>query len=307
MSAVVQINNLTKKFGDFTAVQNLTLEMKKGESFGLIGPRGSGKSTVFKLLYGALTLTTGEAFLLGLNVRDHILEIKSRVGIVPQEGGFDPELTVFENLKVLSQFYKFPDSFSKNSVEFNLRRLKLEDKIDNFVSELSYEQTKRLSLARALIHKPELLLVDDFFLGLTESGIKEFIEFFNLLKSEGVSVLHTFESHTYAEILCDRVGLMDHGRILISGTPGSLKSELIGQHILEFESHFSDMNYYLQKIRESDFEYQVYRDTVNVFVRSPRTLKDVYSLISSERITMRKANLADVFLRLSGRPLGSEK
>ncbi|MFN9066028.1 MAG: ATP-binding cassette domain-containing protein, partial [Bdellovibrionales bacterium] len=264
-------------------------------------------STVFKLLYGALTLTTGEAFLLGLNVRDHILEIKSRVGIVPQEGGFDPELTVFENLKVLSQFYKFPDSFSKNSVEFNLRRLKLEDKIDNFVSELSYEQTKRLSLARALIHKPELLLVDDFFLGLTESGIKEFIEFFNLLKSEGVSVLHTFESHTYAEILCDRVGLMDHGRILISGTPGSLKSELIGQHILEFESHFSDMNYYLQKIRESDFEYQVYRDTVNVFVRSPRTLKDVYSLISSERITMRKANLADVFLRLSGRPLGSEK
>jgi lipooligosaccharide transport system ATP-binding protein len=305
MSAVVQINNLTKKFGDFTAVQNVSIEVQKGECFGLIGPRGSGKSSILKLLYGALSFSAGEAFLLGLNVRDHIIEVKSRVGIVPQEGGFDPELTVFENLKVFSQFYDLPESFTKNSLELNVRRLKLEDKIDSFVSELNLEEVKRLSLARALIHQPELLLVDDFFVGLSSASILELSEFFKQLRADGVSVLLTFESETLAEVLCDRVGLIDHGRILINGSPDSLKAELIGQHILEFDAKFSDMNYYLQKIRENDFEYQVFKDTINVFVRSPRTLKEVYNIVSSEKITMRKANLGDVFLRLSGRPLES--
>lgn len=300
MSAVVQINNLSKKFGDFAAVDHLSLEIKKGECFGFIGPRGSGKSTLLRVLYGGTSITTGEAFVLGLNVKDHIIEIKSRIGIVPQQGGIDPELTVLENFQVFSKFYDLQPIHFEESLSSLLRRLKLEDKIDRLLADMTIEDQKRVSLGRALIHKPDLIIVDDIFTELSSRALEDFHQFFQELKNEGLSIILSANGFADLEKVCDRVGIMDYGKLLISGPPVTLKAELIGQEVLEFDAKSADINYYLQKIRENNFDYQVYHNTVHIFVKSPRTLKEAYALISGDRMVLRKPNLGDVYLRLSG-------
>lgn len=300
MTAVVQINNLSKKFGDFTAVNNLSLEIKQNECFGFLGPFGSGKSTLMKSLYGVTPIHSGEAFILGLNIKDHDIEIKSRIGILPQSGGVDPDLTVIENLQVFSRFYDLQAAQLNERAAYLLRFLRLEDKVDKAVYELPLESVRRVSLARSLINSPDLLMIDDFFVGLESKYVEEFVQIFKTLKSEGMTLIMSSQNYTELEKLCDRVGLMDHGRLLISGSPGSLKQELIGQEVLEFDCKPADMNYYLQKIREQGFEYQVYHNTVNIFIKHPKTMKDAYNLVSSDRMLLRKPHLGDVFLRLSG-------
>ncbi len=303
MSAVVQIKNLIKKYEDFTAVSISSLEINESECFGLLGPRGSGKSSLAQILYGSSSLTEGDAFVLGLNVRDHMAEIKSRIGVVPQELIFDDELSVTENLKIYAQFYELSADNIADKISSLLRTLKIEDKSEHSIQSLDLFLKRKLSIALGLINTPDLLFIDEPTLGLDPASKKWILSFFKDLKQQKMTFILTTENETEAEMLCDKVALVDHGKILVVGKPATLIQELVGKEVVEFDCEAQDINYYIQKLKEQQFEYQVFQSTVMVFIGSGKLAKDVLSLVTSSRIMLRKPSLNDVFLRLSGSKL----
>lgn len=303
MTAVVQIKNLIKKYEDFTAVSIASLEINENECFGLIGPQGSGKSSLVQILYGSSSLTEGDAFVLGLNVQDHMSEIKARIGVIPQELILDEELSVIENLKIYAQFYEISEENMTDKISSILRLLKFEDKAEHSIQSLSLFLKKKLSMALGLINTPDLLFIDEPTMGLDPVSKKWVLNFLKELKQQKITFILTTESEIEAELLCDKVALIDHGKILVVGKPATLIQELVGKEVVEFDCETQDINYYIQKLKEHQFEYQVFQSTVMVFIGGGKLAKDVLSLVTSSRIILRKPNLNDVFLRLSGSKL----
>jgi|GEM_PF-2318308 len=305
MAAVVQIKNLIKKYDDFTAVNIASLEINENECFGLLGPKGSGKSSLAQILYGSSSLTEGDAFVLGLNVQDHIAEIKARIGVIPQEMIVDDELSVTENLKIYAQFYELSVESVTDKISSLLRSLKIEDKAEHSIRSLSLLSKKKLSIALGLINSPDLLFIDEPTLDLDPTSKKWILNFLKDLKQQKLTFILTTENETEAELLCDKVALVDQGKILVVGEPAALIQELVGKEVVEFDCEPQDINYYVQKLKEQKFEYQVFQSTVMVFIGSGKLAKEVLSLVTSSRIMLRKPSLNDVFLRLSGSKLGN--
>lgn len=307
LDTVVQVKNMVKKYGDFTAVAGLSLEINKGECFGILGPNGAGKSSLLKILYGSSQLTSGDVFILGLNVNNHMTEIKSRVGVVPQDDGLDTDLTVIENLKIFGQFYDLDERTINERADQLLRLMKMEDRADRAVETLSGGMKRRLAVARSLINNPDVLFLDEPSTGLDPQARLWIWDFFRSLKEKKSTLILTTHYMEEAESLCDRLAIIDHGKILALGTPAQLIYEHIGREVVEFDAKTQDMNYYIQKLKSQSFEYQVYHQTVHIFIKDGQSSKDVIQLFSSDRITIRKPTLNDVFLRLSGSQLRDEK
>jgi len=307
LDTVVQVKNMVKKYGDFTAVAGLSLEINKGECFGILGPNGAGKSTLLKILYGSSQLTSGDVFILGLNVNNHMTEIKSRVGVVPQDDGLDTDLTVIENLKIFGQFYDLDEKTINERADQLLRLMKMEDRADRAVDTLSGGMKRRLAVARSLINNPDILFLDEPTTGLDPQARLWIWDFFRSLKDQKSTLILTTHYMEEAESLCDRIAIVDHGKILALGTPTHLIFEHIGREVVEFDAKTQDMNYYIQKLKAQNFEYQVYHQTVHIFIKDGQSSKEVIQLFLSDRITIRKPTLNDVFLRLSGSQLRDEK
>ncbi|MFN8791174.1 MAG: ABC transporter ATP-binding protein [Bdellovibrionales bacterium] len=306
LDTVVQVKNLVKKYGDFVAVNGISLNIQKGECFGILGPNGAGKSSLLRILYGSSQLTSGDVFILGLNVHNHMSEIKSRIGVVPQDDGLDTDLTVFENLKIFGQFYDLDEKVISEKTDQLLRLMKIEDKADRAVDTLSGGMKRRLAVARGLINSPEILFLDEPTTGLDPQARRWIWDFFKELKSQNSTLVLTTHYMEEAEFLCDRIAIVDHGKILALGTPAELIYEQIGREVVEFDAKTSDLNYYVQKLKAQNFEYQVYHQTVHIFIKDDQSAKDVIQLFSSDRIMIRKPTLNDVFLRLSGSQLRDE-
>lgn len=306
LDTVVQVKNLVKKYGDFVAVNGISLNIQKGECFGILGPNGAGKSSLLRILYGSSQLTSGDVFILGLNVHNHMSEIKSRIGVVPQDDGLDTDLTVFENLKIFGQFYDLDEKVISEKTDQLLRMMKIEDKADRAVDTLSGGMKRRLAVARGLINSPEILFLDEPTTGLDPQARRWIWDFFKELKNQNSTLVLTTHYMEEAEFLCDRIAIVDHGKILALGTPAELIYEQIGREVVEFDAKSSDLNYYVQKLKAQNFEYQVYHQTVHIFIKDDQSAKDVIQLFSSDRIMIRKPTLNDVFLRLSGSQLRDE-
>lgn len=306
LNTVVQIKNMVKKYGDFTAVNGISLEILKGECFGILGPNGAGKSSLLKILYGSSQLTSGDVFILGLNVNNHMTEIKSRVGVVPQDDGLDTDLTVIENLHIFGQFYDLEDTEVTDRADQLLRFMKMEDRADRAVETLSGGLKRRLAIARGLINNPEIMFLDEPTTGLDPQARRWIWDFFRYLKDQKSTLIMTTHYMEEAEYLCDRIAIVDQGKILALGTPLSLISEYIGREVVEFDAKSEDMNYYIQRLKTQNFEYQVYHQTVHIFIKEGQSSKEVIQLFSSDRIMIRKPTLNDVFLRLSGSQLRDE-
>lgn len=302
-STAVQIKNMVKKYGDFTAVNGLSLEIIQGECFGILGPNGAGKSSLMKIMYGSSALTSGDVFILGLNVNNHMTEIKSRVGVVPQDDGLDTDLTVIENLKIFGRFYDIDEKTLEERADQLLRFVKMEDRADRNVDTLSGGMKKRLAIARGLINSPEILFLDEPTVGLDPQARKWTWDFFKNLKDKKTTLVLTTHYMEEAESLCDRIAIIDHGKVLALGTPAGLILEHIGSEVVEFDSNSRDMNYYIQKLKDQNFQYQVYHQTVHVFIKDGQSSKEVIQMFMSNRIMIRKPTLNDVFLRLSGAQL----
>ena len=221
---IIEASGLSKTYGAVTAVDNIDFEVIKGECFGFLGPNGAGKTTVMGIIYCYMPPSSGELRVFDLNVMEHQSKIKSRLGVMPQDNNLDPDLSVFENLIVYARYF---DILKK---EASLRAWKLLDfvelraKAGVKIQDLSGGMKRRLLLARALINNPELLILDEPSTGLDPHSRHSVWEQLNRLKSEGITLVLTTHYMEEAEKLCDRVAIMDSGRIVSVDTPANLMS-----------------------------------------------------------------------------------
>ncbi|MNJ93501.1 Daunorubicin/doxorubicin resistance ATP-binding protein DrrA [compost metagenome] len=305
-NTAIEIKDLTKQYDDKIVVDGISLEIQKGECFGLLGPNGAGKTTTMKMMYCSVLVTSGELYVLGLNVKKNFREIKSRIGVVPQEDGLDPDFTVLENLIVYSNYHNIPPKEAELRAQALLRLMKLEEYQDRSVETLSGGMRRRLAIARGLINSPELIFLDEPTTGLDPQARIWIWDFFKHLKSEKSTLILTTHYMEEAEQMCDRVAIIDQGKILTIGKPKDLIRELIGKEVVEFDTNPVDLNYYLGRLREAGYSYQVIKNTVSVLVKENQEGRKVVDLIASDKIFIRKPTLNDVFLKLAGHQLRDE-
>ena len=223
------LKGLKKAFADLVAVDGLDLEVARGECFGLLGPNGAGKTTTIEICEGLTAPDHGTVELLGLTWRSDASELRQRIGIQLQETQFPDKLTVEETLRLFRSFYR-----RGISLEESIRTAQLEEKCSSRVGELSGGQKQRLAMACALVGDPELLFLDEPTTGLDPQARRHLWDLVDQLKQAGRTIILTTHYMDEAQRLCDRVAIMDHGRILTLGTPQQLIASVGGEHIVEF-------------------------------------------------------------------------
>lgn len=299
----LEARGLVKSFGDFKALNGISFEVKVGECFGLLGPNGAGKSTCLKMIYGHLMPTAGDLFVLGMNVRDAGREIRSRIGVVPQDEGLDVELTVKENLMIFSRYFGISKSVAEGRVLDLLKMMRLDEMLDHPVESLSGGYRRRLGIARSLLNHPEVLVLDEPSLGLDPQVRIWIWDFLEKIKEQKKTIILSTHYMEEAESLCDRLAIIDKGQILAVGSPQDLIREHLGPEMVEFEAAASELGYFLNRLKERRLQFFVVGR--QVFVPFPNELeaRALVSQINSRRIAIRKTTLSDVFLCLAGHDL----
>jgi len=229
---VVQTSALTKAFGSLVAVDHLDLDVKTGEVFGFLGPNGSGKTTTVRILCGLMAPTSGSAVVVGHDVVRESEEVRQRIGYMPQTYGLYDDLTVMENLEFFGSVYRVPSKERRKRADEILELVRLEDFRRHYAGQLAGGMKRRLSLAVSLIHNPELLILDEPTAGIDPPLRRAFWEYFRHLNKRGVSFFICTHYMDEAE-LCDRLGLMNYGRLITVGTPTELKRKAVGGERVE--------------------------------------------------------------------------
>jgi lipooligosaccharide transport system ATP-binding protein len=219
---IVTAKELTKNYGALCAVDHIGFEIAKGECFGFLGPNGAGKTTVMGVIYCFMPPTSGEIKVFGIDVNKDPSRIKSRIGVMPQDDSLDPDLSVFENLIIYARYFDVPKKVSMPLAGELLRFVELEDKAAVNIRDLSGGMKRRLLLARALINDPELLILDEPTVGLDPYSRHSVWEKMETLKAKGVTLILTTHYMEEAEKMCDRVAIMNSGRIVTIDTPSRL-------------------------------------------------------------------------------------
>jgi ABC-2 type transport system ATP-binding protein len=289
------------------AVRGLNLEIKRGECFGLLGPNGAGKTTTIEILEGLLTATSGTVEVLGRSWARDANAIRERIGVSLQETQLSEKLTVRETLALFRSFYG-----NGISIDLAMERVSLEEKKDSRIAQLSGGQKQRLAVATALVGDPELLFLDEPTTGLDPSSRRQLWDIIRMFRQEGKTILLTTHYMDEAEKLCDRVGIVDQGRVIALGTPRELIASVGGDHVIEFS---------VQPEHAKLVDPQKLSGLVDV--TSVRDEHDRWSLnarkahhtipalldylethdISLASLTTRQASLEDVFVKLTGRNL----
>jgi len=301
---VLVAEQLTKKYGDLLAVDGISLEVQKGECFGFLGPNGAGKTSTMKMIYAVSPITAGRLFVLNLDVVAYPREVKRRLGVAPQEYNLDPDFTVLENLLVYARYFRIPRSDARRRAFQLLEFFHLMEKKDSIVEHISGGMKKRLILARALINEPEILILDEPTTGLDPQARHLIWEKINELKSHGITVLLTTHYMDEAERLCDRLVVMDQGKILAEGKPKVLVRDFIGDEVVELVP--SDFEGALNTLRANseNIRFQVVGKKIEILTRDPRgIMPKLLSELETENLSLRRATLEDVFLYLTGREL----
>jgi lipooligosaccharide transport system ATP-binding protein len=296
---------LTKKFGDFEAVKGIDFEIAPGESFGFLGPNGAGKSSTMRMIGCVSPVSTGTLRLFDLDPATHGREIRARMGVVPQQDNLDSELTVFDNLVVYGRYFDIPRSECKSRARELLDFVQLADRADSRVEPLSGGMKRRLTIARSLINQPQLLLLDEPTTGLDPQARHILWDRLYRLKQQGVTLVLTTHYMDEAEQLCDRLVVMDGGRIVAEGSPRELIERHSTREVLELR--FAAGTNVEQSARMSDLgdRQEVLPDRVLVYAHDGEAvLHEVHERgLVPESALVRRSTLEDVFLRLTGRSL----
>lgn len=303
MKTVVEAKGLIKKFADRAVVRGVDLQIQKGEIFGLLGPNGAGKSTLMKMMYCSSTVTEGELYVLGLNAKKNYREIKSRIGVIPQDDGLDSQFSAFENLTLFAGYHLIDGPVAHRRADELLRLMRLENDRQKMVRELSGGMRRRLAIARGMINNPELLFLDEPTAGLDPDVRLWIWEFLTKIRSEMGTVVLTTHYMEEAERLCDRVAIMENGKILALGQPKELIRSRIGVEVVELEVPARDVSYYLARLRDKEFRYQVVSNSIHVHLSPGQRSQDVMEIVFSKHIHIRTPNLNDVFLSVAGHDL----
>ena len=292
---------LTKHFGSFVAVDGIDLDVEPGETFSLLGPNGAGKSSTMKMVSTVSPITSGSLTVLGLDPSEHGREIRHRMGVVPQEDNLDQELTVKENLVIYSRYFGLSWAEAKRRADELLVFAQLTDRADAKVDPLSGGMKRRLTIARALVNTPELVLLDEPTTGLDPQARHLLWERLYQLKEQGVTLLLTTHYMDEAEQLSDRLVIMDQGRIVSQGSPTQLIAEHVTPEVLELrfaDGPPADLDEYGWRIETLPDRSLVYADRGEDALRRLADL-DIHPTGS----LIRRSTLEDVFLALTGRTL----
>jgi lipooligosaccharide transport system ATP-binding protein len=233
---LIQARGLTKRYNRGTmAVDHIDFEVCKGECIGFLGPNGAGKTTTVRMIYCFLPISEGELTVAGLNVKTQDREIKKLIGISPQEDNLDPDFTVIKNLLVYARYFDIPKEQAKKRADELLKFFQLEDKRDASIDELSGGMKRRLIMARALINEPKILLLDEPTTGLDPQGRHIVWDEIRTLKKQGVTIILTTHYMEEAAAVCDRILIIDNGKIIENGAPAELVRKHVGEEVLEVE------------------------------------------------------------------------
>ena len=313
MGVALKVEDLRKRFGDLVAVDGLSLEVNEGEVFGLLGPNGAGKTTSLRMLAGLLSPDSGRALVFGEQVAAGHPEVRARVGVCPQEVVLWPRLTCLEQLVFMGEAYEIPRKTALARSEELLQALNLWDKRDELARALSGGMQRRLSILMALVHEPDIVVLDEPEAGLDPQSrvlVRGYIE--TLARKKRKTVLFTTHNMDEAERVVDRVAIVDHGRLLEVDTPTALKKRVGGGDRLELVLTRDDLplgEETQKKIAdavegaETNATGLVVR-RLAVIDRLPAILASLQGLgLSPQRIDLRESSLEDVFLSLTGRSL----
>lgn len=304
-SAVITAEKLTKTYGDLTAVDAISFEVPAGESFGLLGPNGAGKSTTMKMIGGVSQRTSGKLSIMGLDPEAHGPEVRAHLGVVPQQDNLDEELKVRENLIVYGRYFGLPLSYLRPKADELLEFAQLSDKAKSRVDALSGGMKRRLTIARSLINEPKILLLDEPTTGLDPQARHILWDRLFRLKEQGVTLILTTHYMDEAEQLCDRLIVVDKGKIMAEGSPSSLIREYSTREVLELRfgsernaSIGAELGGIGERVETLPDRVLIYADNGEAALEqvSARRLRPLTSLV-------RRSSLEDVFLRLTGRSL----
>jgi len=302
---MIQARGLTKRFGGFTAVDGIDVEVRTGEAFGFLGPNGAGKSSTMRMIACVSPPTDGSLTLLGRDPRTEGPAIRARLGVVPQRDNLDEELTVRENLVIYARYFGLSWAAARAKATELLEFAQLTERADSPVEPLSGGMKRRLTIARALVNDPELMLLDEPTTGLDPQARHLVWDRLARLKRAGVTLVLTTHYMDEAEQLCDRLVVMDGGRIVAEGSPRSLIDEHVGREVLELRLDLDDHHGHEAAVAGLADRVEVLTDRMLLFTGDGEaTLVAVHERgIRPSSALVRRAGLEDVFLRLTGRQL----
>jgi len=304
--AIIEVKNLSKIFNDeIRAVDNISFEIRKGEIFGFLGPNGAGKTTTINMLCTLIRPTSGGATVYGHDINKYPDEVRKCIGLVFQDTSLDDRLTARENLELHTRLYGVPKSERRKRIDEVLELVELSDRANSVVRTFSGGMQRRLEIARGLIHYPKVLFLDEPTLGLDPQTRKHVWDYILKLKKEyKITIMMTTHYMEEADELCDRVAIIDHGKIIAIGAPKKLKDSLGGDTII-----LDILDGDVEKAKKVFKKAKIFDSQILLSVKNAgREIKKVLEKAKKNRIevieaNIRKPTLNDVFLHLTGREI----
>ena len=302
---LIVARGLTKKFGDFIAVDSIDFSVHRGESFGLLGPNGAGKSTTMRMIGATSQRTSGEITILGKDPEKFGPQIRAHLGVIPQKDNLDDQLSVTENLYIYGRYFGLSNKFIRGKIEELLEFAQLEEKRDAKVETLSGGMKRRLTIARSLVSEPDILMLDEPTTGLDPQARHILWDRLFRLKEKGVTLVITTHFMDEAEQLCERLIVIDRGKIMAEGSPVELIKNYSSKEVLEVRFGSENNESVAEKLRDKCERLEVLPDRVLMYAEdAEHVLEEIMrSGMHPKTSLVRRSSLEDVFLRLTGRSL----
>jgi lipooligosaccharide transport system ATP-binding protein len=302
---LIVARGLTKTYGDFIAVDGIDFDVAKGESFGFLGPNGAGKSTTMRIIGATSVRTSGTLTILGKDPEVNGPQIRAHLGVVPQQDNLDVELTVSENIFIYGRYFGLSSSFINKKIPELLEFAQLEEKKDVKVQALSGGMKRRLTIARSLVSEPDILMLDEPTTGLDPQARHILWDRLFRLKEQGVTLLITTHYMDEAEQLCDRLIVMDKGKIMAENSPAQLIKDYSTKEVLEVRFGSEKNHEMVDVLRPLADRIEVLPDRILLYAEDGEHLLEQIAAkgIHPNTSLVRRSSLEDVFLRLTGRTL----
>lgn len=305
MPPIVEGENAVKRYGGLTAVDGASFTVERGEFFGFLGPNGAGKTSVMKMIQCVSPMTSGSITVDGMRVGRDDRRIKAILGVAPQEDNLDTDLTVMENLEVYAGYFGIPRREGRARALKLLEFLRLKEKSGTRIRALSGGMKRRLTIARALINNPRVLILDEPTTGLDPQARRVIWQKLESLRNEGVTMLLTTHYMEEAARLLDRVAIMDGGKILLTGRPAALVEEVIGEEVIEAVAPFGGEGEVERELSAMGADFTMTPESFLVFGSGVEAARERLSAIEGVRVFSRRATLEDLFLKMTGHGLKS--
>ncbi|AXT20047.1 ATP-binding cassette domain-containing protein [Flavobacteriaceae bacterium AU392] len=304
---MIRVQNLSKSFQNIQAVNDISFTIKKGEIFGLLGPNGAGKSTTLNMMSTILKSDTGHIYVDGKNGNDHPKKCKHLIGVVPQEISLYEDLSAYKNLLFWGNLYGIPSHILKDRIHTTLELIGLLDRKKDLIKTYSGGMKRRINIAAALLHHPKVLFMDEPTVGIDPQSRSHIFEVIETLNKQGMTIVYTTHYMEEVERLCDRIAIIDSGKIIAQGTQAQLKELVPTKESIQFEFNFlSESN--VNELRER-LPYTMTRNKNKLLIES--TIKELSKIVivcnelklNIKDIQLNKVNLEAIFLSLTGKQL----